>query len=237
MPRNAGRSPAKRSIDLLFQPSSDPNKPLVYYSYYFNQMLIYLHPETPEARHMKRVLEIFEKGGIVVYPTDSGYSMGCDARNRTAVNKLYHLKRAMKKYFMALMAHDFSTVSDFAKVDNFAYRYMKKLVPGPYTFVLPATSLGKKILDAKRPEVGVRMPRHPFADALFQLKPDILLLTTAAKIWEDENFIDPSEIEETFGYEVDLVLDMGPIALNPTTIISLVNGEPEVIREGQGPVP
>jgi len=186
---------------------------------------------------MKRVLETFEKGGIVVYPTDSGYSMGCDAGNRPAVNKLYHLKRAIKKFYMALMARDFSTISDFAKVDNAAYRYMKKLVPGPYTFVLPATSHGKKILDVKRPEVGVRMPSHPFADALFALKPEILLLTTAAKVREDENFTDPAEIEETFGHEVDLVLDMGPIALNPTTIISLVSGEPEVIREGQGPLP
>ncbi|MCD6023926.1 MAG: Sua5/YciO/YrdC/YwlC family protein [Fibrobacteria bacterium] len=186
---------------------------------------------------MKRVLETFDKGGLVVYPTDSGYSVGCDAGNRVAVNKLYHLKRAMKKYVMALMARDFSTVSDFAKVDNFAYRYMKKLVPGPYTFVLPATSHANKILDAKRPEVGVRMPRHAFADALFALKPDILLLTTAAKVREDESFVDPREIEATFGHEVDLVLDMGPLPLNPTTIISLVNGEPEVIREGQGPVP
>ena len=200
-------------------------------------MLLKIHPETPEARHMKRVVETFEKGGIVVYPTDSGYSMGCDAGNRTAVNKLYHLKRAIKKYYMALMARDFSTVSDFAKVDNAAYRYMKKLVPGPYTFVLPATSHGKKILDVKRPEVGVRMPRHPFADALFALKPDILLLTTAAKVREDEDFTDPEEIEASLGHEVDLVLDMGPIALNPTTIINLTTGEPEVIREGQGPLP
>jgi tRNA threonylcarbamoyl adenosine modification protein (Sua5/YciO/YrdC/YwlC family) len=186
---------------------------------------------------MKRALETFDRGGIVVYPTDSGYSLGCDARNRTAVNRLYHLKRAMKKFVMALMVRDFSEVSDFAKVDNYAYRYMKKLVPGPYTFVLPATSLGRKILDAKRPEVGVRMPRHAFADALFALRPDAILLTTAARVREDENFTEPQEIEETFGHEVDLVLDMGAVPIRPTTIISLVNGEPEVIREGQGPLP
>lgn len=200
-------------------------------------MLLPLHPITPEARHMRRVLEVFEKGGICVYPTDSGYSLGCDARNRTAVNKLYHLKRAMKKYLMALMVRDFSTVTDFARVDNVAYRYMKKIVPGPYTFILPATTHGKKILDVKRPEVGVRMPSHAFADALFALKPDAILLTTAAKIRDDENFTDPVEIEETFGHEVDLVLDMGPVAVDPTTVISLVGGEPEVIRQGQGAVP
>jgi tRNA threonylcarbamoyl adenosine modification protein (Sua5/YciO/YrdC/YwlC family) len=200
-------------------------------------MLLPLHPVTPEARHMKRVLEIFEKGGICVYPTDSGYSLGCDARNRAAVNKLYHLKRAMKKYFMALMVRDFSTVTDFARVDNVAYRYMKKIVPGPYTFILPATNHGKKILDVKRPEVGVRMPSHPFADALFTLQPEMILLTTAAKIRDDENFTDPAEIEETFGHEVDLVLDMGPVAVHPTTIISLLGAEPEVIRQGQGTIP
>jgi tRNA threonylcarbamoyl adenosine modification protein (Sua5/YciO/YrdC/YwlC family) len=153
------------------------------------------------------------------------------------VNKLYHLKRVIKKYLMALMVRDFSTVTDFARVDNTAYRYMKKLVPGPYTFVLPATAHGKKILDVKRPEVGVRMPRHPFADALFALRPDAILLTTAAKVREEDHFIDPAEIEDTFGHEVDLVLDMGPVAVNPTTVISLVGGEPEVIREGQGAVP
>jgi tRNA threonylcarbamoyl adenosine modification protein (Sua5/YciO/YrdC/YwlC family) len=200
-------------------------------------MLVELHPVTPEARHMKRLLEVLDKGGIAVYPTDSGYSMGCDARDRAAVNKLYHLKRAMKKFVMALMVRDFSAVADFAKVDNYAYRYMKKLVPGPYTFVLPATALGRKILDAKRPEVGVRMPTHPFADALFALRPEIILLTTAARVREDEFYTDPGEIEEAFGREVDLVLGMGPVPIRPTTIISLVHGEPEVIREGQGPLP
>jgi tRNA threonylcarbamoyl adenosine modification protein (Sua5/YciO/YrdC/YwlC family) len=200
-------------------------------------MLLPLHPVTPEARHMKRVLEVLDKGGICVYPTDSGYSLGCDARNRSAVNKLYHLKRVLKKYLMALMVRDFSAVTDFARVDNTAYRYMKKLTPGPYTFILPTTAHGKKILDVKRPEVGVRMPRHPFADALFAMRPDAILLTTAAKVREEDNFIDPAEIEDTFGHEVDLVLDMGPVAVSPTTVISLVGGEPEVIREGQGLIP
>src|SRR5690606_21479954 len=98
----------------------------------------------------------------------------------------------------------FSTVSDFARVDNFAYRTMKKLVPGPYTFILPATAHGKKVLDVKRPEVGVRMPKHPFADAVFALRPGLILLTTAAKVREDDTFSDPEEIEDAMGHEVDL---------------------------------
>jgi tRNA threonylcarbamoyl adenosine modification protein (Sua5/YciO/YrdC/YwlC family) len=198
-------------------------------------MFLPLHPVTPEARHLKRFLETLDKGGICVYPTDSGYSLGCDARNRTAVNRLYHLKRAMKKYQMALMVRDFSAVTDFARVDNSAYRYMKRLVPGPYTFVLPATARGRKLLDAKRPEVGVRMPAHPFADALFALRPELVLLTTAAKVREDEFFTDPEEIEAAFGHEVDLVMGMDAVAVNPTTVVSLVSGDPELIRQGQGP--
>jgi tRNA threonylcarbamoyl adenosine modification protein (Sua5/YciO/YrdC/YwlC family) len=186
---------------------------------------------------MRRVLDVLDKGGLCVYPTDSGYSLGCDAGNRGAVNRLYHLKRAVKKYVMALMVRDFSAVSDFARVDNAAFRYMKKLVPGPYTFILPATAHGRKILDVKRPEIGVRMPRHPFADALFVLRPGAILLTTAARLREDDGFTDPEEIEEAFGHEVDLVLGMGPVPVNPTTVIRLVDGEPEVVREGQGVVP
>jgi tRNA threonylcarbamoyl adenosine modification protein (Sua5/YciO/YrdC/YwlC family) len=200
-------------------------------------MRLALHPKNPETRLVHRVLETFEKGGVVVYPTDSGYSLGCDALNKPGVNRLYHLKRAMKKYFMALMVRDFSVVTDFAKVDNAAYRYMKKLVPGPYTFILPATVRGRKILDVKRAEVGVRMPDSPFTNTLFKLKPDFILLTTAAKIHEDENFSDPDEIDSVFGNDVDLLVDMGPVAVSPTTIISLISGEPEVVREGAGPVP
>ncbi len=200
-------------------------------------MLIPLHPVTPEARHLRRFLDVMDKGGICVYPTDSGYSLGCDARNRVAVNKLYHLKRAIKKFLMAVMVRDFSAVSDFARVDNTSYRYMKKLVPGPYTFILPATAHGRKLLDVKRPEVGVRMPAHPFADALFALRPEIVLLTSAAKVREDDDFIDPEEIDATLGHAVDLVLGMGEVQASPTTVIRLIDGEPEVLREGKGKVP
>ncbi|HAP00085.1 MAG TPA: threonylcarbamoyl-AMP synthase [Fibrobacteres bacterium] len=197
-------------------------------------MRLSLHPITPESRLMRKVLEVFANGGVIVYPTDSGYSLGCDALNKAAVNKLYHLKREIKKYYMALMMLDFGLVTEFAKVDTTAFRYMRKLVPGPYTFILPATTHGKKVLDVKRAEIGVRMPDCPFGHALSLIKPDFVLLTTAAKIREDENFTDPVEIDSVFGNDVDLVVDIGPVAVNPTTIISLVNGQPEVIREGAG---
>jgi tRNA threonylcarbamoyl adenosine modification protein (Sua5/YciO/YrdC/YwlC family) len=200
-------------------------------------MRLELHPVTPQTRLMKRVLEAFEADGVVIYPTDSGYSLGCNALSRKAVNRLYHLKRAMKKYLMALMVRDFSALSEFARIDNSAFRYMKHLVPGPYTFVLPSTNKARKLLEVNRPEVGVRMPKCVFTDALFALAPEAVILTTAAKIQEEDILIDPREIEEQYGHLVDLIVDQGPKPVTPTTVIALRDDTAEVIREGAGPVP
>ncbi len=200
-------------------------------------MRIELHPQTPQIRLVKKVLETFASGGVVVYPTDSGYSMGCDALSRKGVQKLYHIKRGMKKYLMALMVRDFSALSDFAKVETSAYRYMKYLVPGPYTFILPATVRARKLLDVNRPEVGVRMPNTPFTNTLFEIAPGSIILTTAAKITEADNFIQPTDIEEMYGNLVDMIVDLGPLPITPTTVISLVSESPEVLREGAGRVP
>ncbi len=186
---------------------------------------------------MRKVLEAFADGQVVVYPTDSGYSMGCDALSKKGVNKLYHMKRAMKKYLMAIMVRDFGALSEFAKVETSAFRYMKAVVPGPYTFVLPATVRARKILDVNRPEVGVRMPESPFTNTLFAMHPEAVILTTAAKIKEEDSFIDPADIEETYGHLVDLIVDLGPLPITPTTVISLVGETPEILREGAGPIP
>lgn len=200
-------------------------------------MRLELHPVNPEVRFMKKVLDAFAAGEVVVYPTDSGYSMGCDALSKKGVHKLYHVKRAMKKYLMALMVRDFGALSEFAKVETSAFRYMKAVVPGPYTFILPATVRSRKILDVNRPEVGVRMPSSPFTDALFKLAPESVILTTAAKIREEDHFIDPAEIEAAYGNQVDLIVDLGPLPITPTTVISLVAEAPEILREGAGPIP
>jgi tRNA threonylcarbamoyl adenosine modification protein (Sua5/YciO/YrdC/YwlC family) len=200
-------------------------------------MRLELHPKNPEVRFMKKVLDAFAAGEVVIYPTDSGYSMGCDALSKKGVNKLYHLKRAMKKYLMALMVRDFGALSEFAKVETSSFRYMKAVVPGPYTFILPATVRSRKILDVNRPEVGVRMPSSPFTDTLFQLSPEAVILTTAAKIREEDQFIDPEEIESAYGHLVDLIVDVGPLPITPTTVISLVAEAPEILREGAGPIP
>lgn len=192
-----------------------------------------LHPINPQARLMKQVVQVFESGGIVIYPTDSGYSMGCYANDKKSINRLYHMKRNVTKYVMALMFHEFSSITDFAIVENIAYRYMKNRLPGPYTFILKANKQGKKILDVKRPEIGVRMPEHPFFETLHSISTEPIL-NTAARIHHDDFYIDPDDIEEVFGNSVDLLVDMGPVPHNPTTVVSLVDGMPELIRQGVG---
>ncbi len=200
-------------------------------------MRLELHPITPQTRLIKKVLDVFEGDGVLVYPTDSGYSLGCNAMSKKAVHKLYHLKRAIKKYMMALMVPDFSTVSDFARVDNFAFRYMRSLVPGPYTFLLPSTNRARKILDVNRMEVGIRMPQHPFLNALYEQGNNAVVLNSAAKINQDDAFIDPEDIDRVYGKLVDLIVDMGPLPITPTTVISLLGNTPELVRQGTGPLP
>lgn len=194
---------------------------------------ITLHPITPEKRLIKKIVTVFENGGLVIYPTDTGYSIGCTVRSKKAITRLYHLKRAIKKYVMAIIVPDFSAITEFALVDNTAFRYMKGKLPGPYTFILPANNLGKKTLDVKRPEIGVRMPENLFFKALREQYNESIL-NTAARINEGDIFVDPDEIEEGFDGLVDLLVDMGKVPHNPTTVISLVHGHPELIRQGAG---
>jgi len=187
-----------------------------------------VHPVNPQPRIVKLAAETLEKDGIVLYPTESGYAVGCNAESPKAIHKLYLLKKPMKKFVMALILPDIRRASEYAHVSNFAFSIMKQRVPGPYTFILPADPSIARKLDVKRPEVGFRMPTHPFFKELFQIfgKP---ILSTAAKL-SDEESTDPDAIWNQFEHSVDMMVDCGPIQINPTNIISLVHDEVEIIR-------
>jgi tRNA threonylcarbamoyl adenosine modification protein (Sua5/YciO/YrdC/YwlC family) len=187
-----------------------------------------VHPVNPQPRIVKLAAETLEKDGIVLYPTESGYAVGCNAESPKAIHKLYLLKKPMKKFVMALILPDIRRASEYAHVSNFAFSIMKQRVPGPYTFILPADPSIARKLDVKRPEVGFRMPTHPFFKELFQIfgKP---ILSTAAKL-SDEESTDPDAIWNQFEHSVDMMVDCGPIQINPTNIISLVHDEIEIIR-------
>ena len=188
-----------------------------------------LHPENPQVRHVKAIADILNKDGLVLYPTDSGYAIGCNAESPKAIHKLYALKKPMKKFFMALLLSDLKQATQYARISDFAFGIMQPRIPGPYTFILPADHRIARRLDVKRPEIGIRMPKHPFFKELFQHF-EHPLLSTAAKLQEDQEILDSQELLQLFNNKVDAMADMGNIPIQPTHIISLINDDIQILR-------
>lgn len=187
-----------------------------------------VHPENPQARIVKLAAEALEDDKLVLYPTESGYAIGCNAESPKAIHKLYALKKPMKKFFMALILPDIRSATDYAHISNFAFNIIKQRVPGPYTFILPADPHIARKLDVKRPEIGIRMPEHPFFKELFQYF-DKPILSTAAKLSEEDVY-ETDILWDTFQRSVDMMIDCGNIEINPTNVVSLVGDQVEVIR-------
>lgn len=190
---------------------------------------ISLHPETPQARHLKHAADILRKDGLVVYPTDSGYAVGCSTDSHKALMRLYQLKKPLKKFVMALLFQDMSKASDFAVIDNYAFKLIKSRIPGPYTFILPAEHRIVRKLDVKRPEIGCRWPNSPVIQGILT-ELGSPLVNTAAKLEEEQELTDPDEIWELFQHHVDLMLDIGEVPVNPTNVIKVGNGSVEILR-------
>lgn len=200
-------------------------------------MLVRIHPETPQPRILEQAAKVLDKDGIVVWPTESGYGMGCSSGSPKGLDKLYRITNPVKAKVLALLFHDFSQIAQYAEVSNFAFRTMKHLMPGPYTFILPARQKTAKLLSIKRPEVGVRMPCHPVLRALLELhgKP---LVNAAARFSdrESEVFSSGEGVDDQYGRNVDLVLDADEIQPIGTTIVSLIGDEINLVRQGIGPL-
>jgi len=198
-------------------------------------MLLALHQDNPESRLVRRIAAVLEDGGVIVYPTDSVYAFGCDATSKRAVEKLYRVTKADKVKLMTLVCAEFSQVSEFARVSQFAFRTMKQYMPGPFVFVLEASRMVPKLLLQKRKTIGVRIPANPIAQSIVAAlgRP---LLTTSVKD-EDGFFIsDPEVIHDVYRLQVELVIDGGLCGTTPSTVIDLIGDEAEVIREGKGEV-
>ncbi len=192
-------------------------------------MRIEIHPQNPQSRLVKQAASVLEDDGLLLYPTESGYAIGCSAESSKAIHRLYTLKKPMKKFVMAIILPDIRTAAEYAHVSNFAFQIMKHRVPGPYTFILPADPSIARKLDVKRPEVGFRMPEHPFFKELFRVF-DKPILSTAAKLSDDVIYTEPDDLWNLFGHSVDMMVDSGPIEIHPTNIISLVHDRIDVIR-------
>jgi len=197
-------------------------------------LLLSINPDHPEPRKIQRALEVLEKGGLIAYPTDTVYGLGCDLMNKGAIERLYQVKGMQKQKSLAFICHDLSDISKYAVVDNSTYRTLKRHLPGPYCFILEATREVPKMVQTKQKTVGIRVPAHPVVTTLARELGRPIISSTAAFPGEDP-LIDPTEIRDRFK-GLDLVLDVGAGGSVPTTVIDLSQGHAIVVREGAGSV-
>ena len=196
-------------------------------------MRIAIHPTHPQPRKIARVVEILRRGGVIVYPTGTVYGLGCDIHQKKAVERIYQIRRLKKDHPLSFMCPDLSKIARYAYVDDFAYRIMKRLVPGPYTFVLKATRDVPKLLVRKQKTVGIRVPEDRIAHALLEELGSPIVSTSAT--FEGEVLNDPDDLHARFSH-VDAFVDGGWGGIEPSTVIDLTGDEPFVVREGAGPV-
>jgi len=187
----------------------------------------------PQPRHVTRAVEVLERGGLIAYPTDTYYGLGCDLMSKKAIERLYQLKGRDKKKPLSFLCPDLSDVAKYAHVSNFAYRTMKGLTPGAFTFILEATRVVPEMMMSKQKQVGIRVPAAPLARALAAGlgRP---LITTSASDDEGELLIDAKDIKEKLGHGLDLILDGGVTLIEPSTVVSLIGDSLEVLRQGKG---
>ena len=198
-------------------------------------MIITINPKNPQPRLIRRVVEVLKEGGVVGYPTDTIYGIGCDLFNPEAIRRIHRLKKLEGKKLLSFICSDLKDISRYAYVSNYSYKMMKRLLPGAYTFVLKATKLVPKIAMTKQNTVGIRIPDNKICLALVKELGHPIISTSVYK--PDEGlFNDPAGIEERFGKQLDLVIDGGVIVAEHSSIIDLAGDSPRVIRRGKGDV-
>lgn len=195
--------------------------------------ILEVDPLNPQPRVVERAAKVLEDGGLIAYPTDTYYGIGCDLLSRKAIDRLYGVKGRDRKKPLAFLCPDLSDVSKYAIVSKFAYRTMKQLTPGPFTFVLTATKLVPDMMQSKQREVGIRVPQAPLMLAIASRlgRP---IVTTSATDQEGTVLIDAKDIKEHLGTRLDLILDGGVQPNEPSTVVSLINDQIEVMRQGKG---
>jgi len=198
-------------------------------------MLVAINSQNPQMRLIRRAVETLRNGGIVIYPTDTVYGMGCDLFNKRGIERIYEIQRRNRKQPLSFICADLKDISRYARVSDDAYKIMKRLLPGPYTFVLEASRIVPKIILPKRQTTGIRIPDNRICQALVaELGSPVI--STSVKDETGELLSDPEVIAELYGKRVDMIIDGGVIAAAPSSVIGLLEEGPEVIREGKGDV-
>lgn len=197
-----------------------------------------IHPQNPQSRLVARAAEIVRGGGLVVYPTDTTYALGCQIGDKTALERIRQIRRLDKEHHFTLACRDLSEIATYARVSDPSFRLLKQLTPGPYTFLLPATrEVPRRLVHAKKKTIGIRIPDHPIALALLEAL-DVPMMTTTMKLPDDPGpLTDPEEIRVRLESAVDLVIDGGSGGLESTTVLDLTGDRPQVIRQGLGEYP
>lgn len=196
-----------------------------------------LHRTHPETRLIKRAVDIVRKGGLIAYPTDSCYALGCHIGDKNAMERIRRVRGVDERHHFTLVCRDLSEIGTFAKVNNAQYRLLKAHTPGTYTFILDATrELPRRLAHPKRATVGVRVPEHPITHALLTELNEPLLSSTLMLPGDENPLNDAEEIRVRLEHEVDLILDGGTCGIEPTTVIDLSGPEPILIRKGKGNV-
>ena len=197
---------------------------------------IEIDPERPRPRQIQAVVEVLRRGGVICYPTDTVYGIGCDIYNNKAVKRVFQIKRRAKEKPFSLMCADFKEMNNYCHISNMAYRLMRKSLPGPYTFILPAAKIVPKIMVTRQKTVGIRVPDNNICREMISGLGNAILTTSAILPGDETAMANAYEVEERIGPMVDLLVDGGPLFPDPSTVISLVGDQVEIIREGRGDI-
>jgi len=194
-----------------------------------------VHPETPQTRLIHQAVEILNRGGVIVYPTDSAYALGCLLDNKSGAERIKEIRRLPEAHNFTLICKDLSELSRYARVDNSAYRQIKHATPGPYTFVFEASrEVPRRIMNPKRKTIGLRVPDNAIAQSLLNELDAPLMSVTLIMPGDDYPLSDPYDIRTTLEHQVDLVIDGGYCGLEPTTVIDMSSDEIVLLRQGLG---
>ncbi len=196
-----------------------------------------IHPDNPQVRLIRSAADIIRAGGVVVYPTDSAYALGCHIGDKNALDRIRRIRKLDDRHNFTLVCSDLSEIATYAKVDNAVYRLLRHSTPGPYTFILKATSeVPRRLMHPKRKTVGLRVPDNRIAAALLADLGEPLMSVTLIMPGEEYPMLDPYDIRDTLQHEVDLVIDGGYCGMEPTTVVDLADDVPVILRVGKGDV-
>lgn len=196
-----------------------------------------IHPDNPQLHLIRQAAGLLIKGGLIVYPTDSAYALGCQMRNKLGIQRLRQIRELDDRHSLTLLCRDLSELATYAQLENPIFRLLKATTPGPYTFLLPATQeVSKTIMNTRRKTVGVRIPDNKIVHALLEMLDQPLVSSSLILPGADLPLLEPEAMRDMLGKRVDLIIDGGPCGLEPSTVIDLVDSLPRIVRKGRGDI-